>query len=179
MKKDFERLDKLLRTRAYEQLTEEEQAWVLETVGVEAYNELSKLVSGLASEKERPTSKRVKTQLIREFRSKHRVTAWYEYRIPAYVNMMLVVAVGLVVWFFAPPKEVIIERQELVEVPIVETITIELPGDTVFIERPVRVEVPVYITQEIPEEIVVQPSSKAKSLRESKALSELLVSGVD
>ena len=178
MKKEFERLDELVKNKTYQTLTEEERTWVDEMLGQERYEELYGLVSGLKVETKRPVRPAVKRDLVQAFEQKHHAYSWYELKMPAWSTVPLAMVLIVLTWLLLPAKEVIVERQQLVNVPVIDTVTVQLPADTIYIERKVRVEVPVYLTKVV--EVPVAPKkveSKGKSLAEEQELQGLLVRG--
>ncbi len=177
--KEFDRLDAILRTKTYADLSEEERSWVDETLGRKNFEELSQMVSTLSDEKSRAVRPSVKADLLKEMKRKNRgaLARWMSFRTPMYANVLAMLLLVILVWVALPAKVVIVEKPVTLRVPVVDTITVQLPSDTVFIERQVRVEVPVYLTRTEQPKEVIQKEVKGKALGEDEALRELLVSG--
>lgn len=176
---EFNRLDKLVKSKAYTDLNAEDREWINEEVGADAYKELSILASSISGEKEKTIRKQVKSDLIKTMKRKHRgvLATTLGYRTPMYANVMALLLLVTVAWFVLPAKEVIIEKLITINVPVVDTVTIQLPSDTVFIERKVRVEVPIYLTKTAEPSEAIEKRVKDKPFAEDKALQDLLVSG--
>ncbi len=177
--KVFKKLDNLLRTKAYADLTQEERSWIDESLGKENFEELSSMVASLSHEKTRTVNPIVKADLLKEMKRKNRgaFAGLLSYKTPLYVNVLTMLMLVFLVWVLLPSKEVIVEKPVTVKVPVIDTITVQLPSDTVFIERKVRVEVPVYLTRTEQPKETLEKEIKGKSLTEDEALRELLVSG--
>ncbi len=177
--KDFDRLDTILRTKTYADLTNEEKAWIDEVLGKNGFEELSLMISSVSKEKKRTVRPAVKTELLREMKRKNRgvLATWLSYKTPMYANVLTLFFLMILVWTLLPSKEVIIEKPVTIQVPVIDTITVQLPSDTVFVERQVRVEVPVYLTRTEQPKEVDEKEVKSRTLGEDEALRELLVSG--
>jgi hypothetical protein len=96
--------------------------------------------------------------------------------MPAYAVVLLLLAVGSI-YFLLPEKErVVLQTVEVAGEPVIDTVFVEQPADTVFVELERRV--PVYITKYVepkPVEVeTVELSPNAKSLAEQKELRSLL-----
>lgn len=177
--REFNKLDELLRQKSYQELTSDELQFVEEQIGGEqAYNELKFLVVKAQQTGSKPISPRIKSDLLHRIKAKNQRSSffWLSYKTPVYANVLLVVVAILFVWYLKPAKEVIVEKAVTVQLPpIIDTLLIQLPPDTIFIEKQIRVEVPVYITatEEAPAEDSI---IKGISLGDQQALKELLVS---
>lgn len=175
---EFNKLDHLFKTKIYSELSEEERNWVDDVIGKNAYEELSLMITDVSNEMTREVNPAIKSDLMKAMKRKNRsvLASMLSYRTPMYVNAVLVAVVFAFTWFITPEREVIVERPVTVTIPVVDTVTIQLPPDTVLIEKQVRVEVPVYLTRtEIPEQ--EKKEVESKPFAEEQALQDLLVSG--
>jgi hypothetical protein len=179
--RDFDKLDGLIRVKNYEALSVEERIFVSGQLGGEqAFTNLRSLVLEAQQSESLLVTSSVKADLVKQFKGKHQKTSfvWLGYRMPAYAQALLLIFVIVSVWFLKPTEQVIIDRAVTVQLPgKTDTLMIQLPADTVFIEKRIRVEVPVYITKT---EADVKDSPeviKGSSLSDQQGLRDLLVSG--
>ncbi len=178
----FNKLDELLKQKSYEELSFEESQFVEEQVGGEqAYNDLRLLVAQSQQSMSMPVRHAVKRDLSHRFKIKYQKAPlyWLSYKTPVYANVLLVVVAILLAWYLKPAEQVIAEKIVTVQLPArveIDTLFVRLPADTVFIEKRIRVEVPVYITatEEPPAD---RPIIKGSTLSDQQGLRELLVSG--
>ena len=176
--KEFERLETLLKSKSYEALTQEEQDWVETEIGGErAFKHLAQFMIELSAEPIQKPSPKTKKELVNAFRSKNQTT-WsrvLSYRMPVIASAFVWILIAIGFWFTIPKKEVIVEKQIPFETVKLDTLYVELPQDTVIIEKTIRIEVPVYLPapEKEPEIIVV----KGDAMSEQKDLQRLLVSG--
>ena len=179
--KSFEKLDELLSTKSYEALNSEEKLWVNEHLGgVRTYQKLAALIKSAAVEKEMSLSKSTKRDLVQKMKAQHQ-PLWLKalhYKTPAYVSFLIALLFLVVAVFSIPRREVIMEKPVLVKTdPIIDTVFVKTPADTVFIEK--LVSVPVYVAQEatdVQSETTVDTTAlQAKSLAEQEDFRTLLV----
>ncbi len=174
---DFERLESLLKSKNYEQLSGEEKEWIEKEIGGEqAYLNLQSFVTRLSGDKISAPSQKIKKNLMTAFRSRNQ-TVWsrvVSYRMPAFANIFVWAVLAVGVWYWIPERRVMVEKQVPIEKTLLDTVYVELPKDTVIIEKTIQVEVPVYIEKKEEPEIIVV---KGSSLSDQKDLQRLLVSG--
>jgi len=177
--KSFEELESLLNNKTFEELTENERSWVETIVGDEhAYQGLYELVNALANTKILEPNLKIKKDVVKSFRSKNQ-THWMtfiSYRPPVYVSVLSVLIIGAILWLLRPSKNIIIEKKVAAEQVLqVDTLYVQMAPDTVYIEKRIMVEVPVFLPSppEKSQAIVV----KGNTLSEQKDLQSLLVSG--
>ena len=174
-----ERLDDLLRSTNYEQLGEQDRAWIDEELGEKAYKDLRLLIAGVSEEKVRSVSAETKFALMNEFRIRNRsvFAKVLSVKIPGYVAVILLLLIGSL-YFVIPPKErVLVERMEIPAQPVIDTVFMTSEPDTVFIET--EKEVPVYITKYVeqvtdPDEAQDNQQVREKSLADQVELRSLL-----
>ena len=175
----FDKLDTLLRERSYQELTEKERAFVDNEIGGEkAFNELKSMAMQLSGEQQVAVNPSVKAELMRNFKHKHRsvfMTA-AEYKTPFYLNIAASVLLAVVIYWLMPAKSVEVIKTVTEQLPPrIDTVTVQMPADTVFITetRTIKVNVPVYVaSNETKEEKQVEISGS--TLKDQKALLDLL-----
>jgi hypothetical protein len=180
--KDYNQLDELLRRKSYHKLTADELEFVTEQIGGEKpYNELKEMVMTAMQSQSIPVGVAVKQDLVHRFKGKHQRAPffWLRYQMPAYVNVLLIVIAVAAAWYLKPVEQVIIDRPVTVQLPgRTDTLMISSPADTIFIEKRIRVEVPVYITKTAEPIKEVSPKMiQGNSMSDQQGLRDLLVSG--
>jgi hypothetical protein len=171
----FDKLDTLLKSLTYEQLSASEKAYVEEQIGGEkAYRDMQKWMIDLRHSPEAPVSSRVKTDLMKRYKAKHQswVVKVVQFQTPAYLNVAASLVLLLLFWLVMPNKQV--EISKTVTVYQTDTVTVQTPADTVYIRETVSVKVPVYVaTNSTPAE--TQPTEiQGSSLKDQKALYDLI-----
>ncbi|WP_421871828.1 hypothetical protein [Marinoscillum sp.] len=175
MENNLEYIDHLIRTKAYEELNEEELKLIQQHMGSkESFEHFKGLVGAVSSSAYHP-SKQVKAKLMTNFKRRHQ--SWFDlaisYQTPAYLNLSLILLAALIFWIFIPPKEVMVKDPIVVELPgKTDTLIVEKPADTVFIERVVRVKVPVLMASEKPEQ--PKPVNGSRTMADQQELWELV-----
>lgn len=176
-KTEFDKLDKLLQNKPFDELSVEEKFWVLEHLTDEnTYSDIRKTIGALKMEKSMPVKKTTKSALMHAFKLKHakQHPAWVEYKIPAYVSFLVICILSFAIWRLIPAKEIVNENPVTVQLPSrVDTLLVYVPADTVFIEKRIHVKVPVYVTRkdELPQEV----SLKGANMAEQQELNDLFV----
>lgn len=177
--REFDKLDALLRQKSYNGLTLEEKQFVEEHIGGEkAYDELFSMIDFAKNSKKVPISSDVKRSLTNKFKSKQQSSiSWLNFKLPVYANMPIVALLVIIVWVFLPAKEVEVEKIVTVQLPPkVDTLIVQSPPDTVYFEKKITIEVPVYITKK-EEPLTTAPKITGQTLAEQQGLTDLLVSG--
>ena len=178
----FDKLDQLIRSKQFEELDPTELSFVLETLGNEAaYRHYQQLIKQSSEQAVRPVSARVSRDLTQRFKEKNRsaIYSWMTYRVPAYVNLMLILLFFAGIWFWPEkPAEIVQITKEVYLPGKTDTLLVQLPPDTVVIERVIQKNVPVYITSNAVE-IPKTPDTEGSSLAEQQDLTDFLVSGRD
>ena len=170
----FDKLDTLLKSLTYEQLSASEKAYVEEQIGGErAYRDMQQWMTDLRHSPEAPVSPSVKTDLMKRYKDKHHswVVKVVQFQTPAYLNVAASLVLLLLFWLVMPTKQVEISKP--VTVLQVDTVTVHAPADTVYIRETVRVKVPVYVATTAPapsQPVEIQGSS----VKEQKALFDLI-----
>jgi len=180
--REFDKLDRLIREKSYDSLTSEERIFVDGQIdGEKAYNDLWSLILQTQQTDSIPVTPSVKIDLVNQFKNKYQRTPlfWLNYKMPAYANVLLIAIAVLAVWYLKPAEQVVVDRLVTIQIPgKIDTLMIQLPADTVFIEKRIRVEVPVYVTKiEVPEPAQLHASIKGNSLSNQQGLRDLLVTG--
>lgn len=175
------KIDVLLKTKSYTELSEQEQLWVNENLGGEtAYQNLASAIQRASQEQKMSVKSSTKKALMQQMKAS-KEPFWSKiihYKVPAYASaLMLVLAVGLT-FFLTSQKEVIVEKRiALSAKTIVDTVKIAQPNDTIFVEK--IKEVPVYITEQKtisnPTQTPAKNNLSEKSLADQKELKNLLV----
>ncbi|MEP3387702.1 MAG: hypothetical protein ABJO02_05920 [Reichenbachiella sp.] len=174
---DLERLDHLIRSKAYDQLSESEEKWILEHLPNEiAYTKIRHIVLELSSEPVPKLARSSKADLMRQFKTKHASPTynWLNYRIPAHLSFLVAIGLAFLIWWISPSREIIIEKPVTVQLPgRIDTLFIHSKPDTVFIDKVRRIEVPIYITKK--EEASPEKDIKGSSMAEQHELDDFLV----
>lgn len=178
----FEQLENLVVNKTFSELTTEEHDFVMEQVGSEkAFNELKTMIELAKSQAIVPTENKTRSDLTRYFKAKHKKSypSWIRVQVPVYLNAIILLILALGLWQFLPEKEVIVEKKvtEYVTLPA-DTITISAPADTIYIEKIVKINQPIYIEKVAETKEEQERKVKAgKPLSKQQGLKELLVTG--
>ena len=174
------KIDHLIHTKQYEELSQEDKLLVDEHLGgKKSFEHYQLLFRESHATQERPVSRSVANNLSTRFKQKNR-PVWYSlfnYRIPAYVSMMLITLMMTASWWWTTRHPNMIEVTKEVYLPgKTDTLLVELPPDTIVIEKVIQQTIPVYITSNVPVE-KTQETTEGSSLAEQQDLTEFLVSG--
>lgn len=100
---------------------------------------------------------------------------WLSYKIPAQLSFIFALGLACLIWWAAPSKELIIEKPVTIQLPgCVDTLIVRPAPDTIFINKVLRVEVPVYVTKK--EDTIREAESQGSSMAELQELDDFLVS---
>ena len=177
--KEFEKIESLLKTKAYNELSKEERLLVDQELSKEAYDELRSAMYLLKEEK-LAVSKDVKQSLLAEFKprkfSPRKFSRWAAInrkKVPAY-SLVIPLLFLIAIFWYRPIKEVPVIQNRVVEVMVRDTVKV-MKTDTLWQEKIVRVPQLVYVekeesSQELPESEVV-----SRSLGEQKEVLDLVV----
>lgn len=171
------RLNEILKIENIDSLISDDRAFVEREIGMDAFRRIHNLKHELVAEQHRPVKPALKKKLVAQMRGKY-VPFWYSVfnrRTPIWSHVVQALLLVPFVWLVLPEKEVLVENKVVEVVNKVDTIEIQLPSDTVYIENLVRVEVPVYLTRN--ESLVENPTIKEVSIADKKSLQNLIVSG--
>lgn len=179
--KEFDQLDALLRQKDFRDLSAEEKLFVEEQIGGErAYKDISILINTAKEAKSIAVSSSIKRNLTNKFkqRNKSATVSWFNFKLPVYANLPIAALLALFIWLVLPTKEIEVDKIVTVQLPPkVDTLLIQSPSDTIFIEKKVRIEVPVYITKIEETQSEKQPKISGSTLADQQGLADLLVSG--
>jgi hypothetical protein len=179
-----EKLEQLLEHYSYEELADEERAWVNTFSSQEEYEALRLLNKHLdfsykQKTKPRPeTWKKIKTYQ-RANNRELRVFEWFKYPVPLYVQAAMLVAVGTLFFWIGSSynsNTIFLDRT----LTKVDTVFVPTKADTVFKQKIVyiKVVVPSNPSFEIePDHKAVV--SKGVNMKDKEELEKLLVSGSD
>lgn len=174
----FDALDRLLLTKAFRDLTGKEKADCKDAgIDEHAYQAMRTLILEAGNMRERPVQATVRKDLTGRFRAKNQTwtNVVLSAKIPAYLNVAALAVLAIVLWYLLPAKEIIIEKPTIVELPgRTDTLFLATSPDTVFIEKLVKVEIPVVTVN--PPESTPEKSLKGSTLADQKELRKLLVS---
>jgi hypothetical protein len=184
MKHDEERLEQLLHSRSFQELTSDEKEFVVGALGSEEeFTAMQKMDERLTQEKKstiHPDKRTLASLMVRMREIHQRASLWQRIgaiRIPAYAALLLlVVATALTLLLRPQPVERIIAGPEVLKVDTVYVTKL----DTVFRERVVytMVRTPQVDTRK-QSEIVPAVVPIGVSMKEKDELNKLLVSGSD
>ena len=174
--KEFEKIESLLKTKAYNELSKEEQLLVDQELTKEAYDELRSGMYLLKDEK-LPVSNDVKKSLMAEFKQIETkgFAAILSKKVPAYTVIAPIMILIAIFWFL-PTKEVPVIQDRLVEVTIRDTIQV-VKTDTLWREKIVKIPQLVYVAKGDEVEKNSSPTVTNRSLGEQKELLDLVVKG--
>lgn len=175
--KDFEKIESLLQSKAYQELTSEERVIVDQELTEEAYEELRQSMYLLKGE-QRKVSKHVKQSLMAELKgsAKPGFAAVFRKSVPAY-SLILPVLLFVVLLVYRPTKEIPVIEDRIVEVMVTDTVQV-IQTDTLWRERIVEVKVPqlVYVAQEETTE-QVETEVGNRTLSDQKEVLDLVIRG--
>ncbi len=177
--KDFEKIEKLLKSKSYSELSSDERSLIESELTQEVYEELRQAITQVQREKLQ-VNKSLKKSLMKEFKETNnsRLPVIFRWKIPALTHIIpLVVIVYLA--FFMPKNERVITQDRIVEIMVRDTVQIN-QVDTLYLERIVKVPTPVYVTREpkqttSPEKI----QTVNRSLSDQKEVLDLVVRGLE
>jgi hypothetical protein len=180
---NIERLELLLSTKTWEQLSPDEKALAMQELGsVEQYVLMRKIGQTLVqNEPELSPDPEILATITRAFQEKHK-PVWQralEWRVPAYALIIPVLLIVAVILISVRPVTNATQTSK-VTLPVRDTLYVKLAPDTVFVERTVirYVEKP----KEVPAYTIVNTSDKESgddgvNMKENEELEKLLVSG--
>ncbi len=179
---NFEKYDQLLRSKDYKMLTGEEKAIVAHFGGKEEYDRMRNSIVQLAGE-QRAVDPKVRQELINLVRTKVKRTLVSQFlgvRTPGYTHFITAAVIFVLTMYLLPTERIEIPVERIVEVRHIDTVTVA-HVDTVFLEREVRVQVPVFVASESPEAGRKQPMPNLpnRSFAESEVLLDLVVRSGD
>lgn len=181
MNEPFEKIEALLQSGDFRTLGTEDQHWIKENFGgADAFDHLRQTVLMAQKEKTKPVRAHVKSDLMKQFKSKHQ-PAWkllLQWKIPMHLAFLMMFVFSAILMVMLPVQERVVEKY-VQQDPIIDTVFIASEPDTVFIER--TIERPVYVKmyQEVEEEpvLVAERRTKGKSLADQSEIKDILVSG--
>lgn len=142
---NIDRLEKLLRTCSYAELSAEQRMEIKELVSSEEEYEALRLVIQHLEHASSPDvvpvpSSDVLSRIKRHVRSTAPVNfwRWWSVPVPSYATAAIVLAVGIVCWWAGSrtnPRPVLVEKSKLV----IDTVYVASRPDTVFVDRVVYV----------------------------------------
>jgi hypothetical protein len=175
----FEKLDQLLLTKRYEELTREERFWMDEQLDGElTYSRLHLILCSSASETTLLVDASIKKSLIKKMKLKNR-SQWarvVNYNVPAYAVAILLLLVATLVLLVTPKQDKVVEKIVTVtpRQPPATTVT-KFVTDTIFVDHIIKV--PVYVPSQTKDKTSVDKSIAlpGKSLADQIELRNLLV----
>lgn len=177
--KEFEKIESLLKSKAYDELTSSERSLVDEELTEETYEEI-RLSMNLLKGEQLKVGKDVKKELMKEFRQKEPgiIYSLTQFKLPAYTHVFSLALIIYLIFFIPKPTPVVQDR--IVEVMVRDTVEItQVKVDTFLIEKVIKVPTPVYVTQELeanePQK-VNQVSNR--TLSDQKEVMDLVVRGL-
>ncbi len=163
----YSRLEIVLRSGEFQDLSETDKKLVQEELGGEkGFTDLRKLILQVKDEEVPKVKAVVKEDLMKSFSEKNsKPSGILSYRTPMVANLAAMLVMGLVLWYFLPRQVVEKTVVQTIEGPsVVDTVFIESPPDTLYLEKRVFVKEPVYITK------VVEKERKQKEIRSLEGL---------
>lgn len=151
MEKDIQnRIDALLRTKFFSELSDDEKKLILENFeSKESYDEFRKVIVEMNASASKVPEPGIKKDLMQRMKSKNKssLISVFEFKTPLYANLTALSLVIVLFLVFRPIEEVIVQKTKTVEVAsIPDTVYLEMEPDTVIQEKLIKVEVPVYLT---------------------------------
>lgn len=175
---DFEKLDQLIKTKSFDQLSEQEKQWVLKLLpDIQVYTKVRHMITEVHTDATPKLARSTKIDLMHQFKTKHSSTSfgWLYYKLPAHASFLCAIGLALLFWLLTPTKEIVVEKPVTVHLPgRVDTLIVRSAPDTIYVHKVKRVEVPVYITQH--EKMISEPNIQGSSMAEQSELDDFLVS---
>ncbi|MEM7297115.1 MAG: hypothetical protein AAF391_02485 [Bacteroidota bacterium] len=173
----FEKLESLLQSKAYSELTSEERSMVDQELTEETYEELREGIYLLKGEQKK-MSNGVKQSLMAEFKQQRSpgFAGIFRKTVPAY-SLIVPVVLFVLILVYQLTKEIPVIEDRIVEVTVRDTVQL-IQTDTLWRDRIVEVKVPqlVYVAnEEIEDAIEAEVSNKA--LSDQKEVLDLVVRG--
>jgi hypothetical protein len=180
MNRDEEKIDLLLSTKVWEELSPDEKVFAIQVFGSEEqYVLMRKIGQTLVSERSNLSpDPKIFSHLATEFGSVHppvwkRVVQW---RVPAYAIVVPIALIAALVWWPHPRTEA--PAKHIVQVA--DTVYIKQSPDTVFIQRTVIKYLPQ--KPKTPSFTIIKTSEQDEhidgvNMKENEELEKLLVSG--
>ncbi|WP_420317060.1 hypothetical protein [Ekhidna sp.] len=174
--KEFKKIESLLKSKAYSELTKEEREIVGEELTQEAYEEIRVGIYKLQGERIK-VNKRVKQSLMAEFSQGKTfdIANIFQRRIPAY-SLILPFILLIAVFFYRPTKEVPVIQDRMVEVMVHDTVRV-VKTDTLWREKIVQVQQLVYVTKTDVETTSDKLEVPNRSLEDQKEVLDLVIRG--
>lgn len=182
----IDKLEKLLRTCSYAELSVEQRREISEYVNSEEEYESMRLVNQhLKDENSRSLPLAPSPEVLKRIKGHVRSTSsvglwkWLSLPVPTYATAAIAIAVGVGCWWAGSsrkPQPTLVEKTER----IVDTVYFSSRPDTIFIDRVVYIpekEAPVAGVTDIGNQPTV-PTSRGISMKEKEELERLLVSGL-
>ncbi|WP_421889563.1 hypothetical protein [Marinoscillum sp.] len=180
-KNKFEELDQIICSKNYTELNKSEKSLVDEVFSNErAFERYRELIGHAVSVQTRPVSKQSRVELMSRFKAKNRsvVYSLLSMKVPAMANVAFLIIFFAGFWWYTVQKEPVIESPKVVYLPgKVDTVFSQLPADTVYIERIVKQQVPVYVASQRPESPAPEVT-RGSTLADQEDLTDFLVSSL-
>ena len=177
---NIEAIDAMIRVKKYEELSES-QLELLHQNGLDehAYADFREIVLGAQAVRQVDVSTNQKRQLVKAFKEVNRKNTFglLERKVSISWQLLTVFMAFLIGYYLMPDK--LVEKERLVELPptiVVDTLLVQLPADTVYIEKFRIKEVPVYITK-VEEKLAPEVIITGTTLANQHKLKELLIEG--
>jgi hypothetical protein len=188
---DIDRLERLLESKTWNELTAEEKTFVIEELGSEEqYNAIRKVSLALVSMHKADLSPdpSLEKKLRKKLAEKHAVAPlWqsvFQLRVPALASALLVIVTALTSWYFGKQFATQPERSPQI-VHVTDTVYLQTKPDTIVVERVRYRSMQRTNDQEKVFTVVNQvkhtetESVKSINMKEKEELENFLVSGSD
>lgn len=182
---ELEKIEKLLRSKNFGELTSEEKVWVIQWIESEAeYENLRKSESRIRKHfinaNEFIPKPNDLNELIAVLRKQtNQELNWWQVKVPAWSILLVAVCFGFGGWWLTSvSNKPIMQPQEVLSSIVYDTVYVASKPDTVFIQQVVYKERPVLLTKSI--KYVDNKStvpSNGINMKEKEELENLLVSG--
>ncbi len=173
--RQLDRIEELLMTKDYADLTSEEKLLVQDEIGGEEVYRLYRL-----STAERFTTKRAtKKKLMSAMRARHQswVFRIINAKVPAYAALTMLTLLLVGVLFFQPVEQVLVETPVYVKGETIRDTVFVQQIDTFYVDRPIYRTV--YVEAEVQESTEdvdpLKPTRKSKSLAQQSGIRDILV----
>lgn len=180
---ELDRIENLLQTKTFIELTSEEKIWVSQWIGSELeYENLRKSETKikqyfLKSESVAPNPDGLNQLKARLTLKQAQSLNWWQAKVPAWSTLLVAGCFGVGAWWLTSSSDKVITQQQLTSV-VYDTVYVTTKPDTIFIQQVVYRERPVLLTKSIKQlESKNSVPSSGINMKEKEELENLLVSG--
>ena len=181
---ELDRIENLLQTKTFIELTSEEKIWVGQWIASELeYENLRKSETKikqyfLKSENAVPKPEGLNELKARLNLKQSRSLNWWQAKLPAWSTLLVAICFGVGGWWLTSSSDKVITQPQQLTSVVYDTVYVATKPDTVFVQQVVYKERPVILTKSVQKAAtkIVVPSNGI-NMKEKEELENLLVSG--